>query len=302
MSDRDEPALVSDDDLRAIERLSLEALHAILSGIGGDREGLGSSVGFEFADYRRYTPGDDVRRIDWTVYARLRELYVRTAPQEARLSLALLVDASASMDYGDPNKLYHARRLAALLGAVALLASETAQVHTLFDGEAITGGLHDATNQLGPWLSELQRLPTGRTTNLASSVRRARDQAASSEVAILISDALTPPDELRRALRELTHDALAAALLHVTDPTEAEAGPRGPVALIDRETGQRIELDVTDQAQERYAVHYAQMQAEIEQACREAGVRYVAASTSVDALELLVDSARSELLLRPRTA
>ncbi len=64
--------------------------------------------------------------------------------------------------------------------------------------------------------------------------------------------------------------------------------------LVDSETGQRIELEVTDDTKLRYAERYAELQAEIERACRASGVRYVAASTSVDALELLLDNARTE--------
>ncbi len=70
---------------QALEALSLESLDALVAGLVGEREGPGQAAGFEFADYRRYIPGDDVRRIDWNIYARLRELHIRTSPQEASL-------------------------------------------------------------------------------------------------------------------------------------------------------------------------------------------------------------------------
>jgi len=108
-------------DIQVLERLSVESLDAIVTGLVGQRDGPGQTVGFEFSDYRRYTPGDDVRRIDWNIYARLRELHVRTAPQEASLALSVLLDASRSMDSGEPNKLRFGRRLAALLAAVRSL-------------------------------------------------------------------------------------------------------------------------------------------------------------------------------------
>jgi uncharacterized protein (DUF58 family) len=292
--------LVGRDDLRTLERLSLDSLEALLGGIGGRREGPGRSAGFEFADYRRYTPGDDVRRIDWSVYARLRELHVRTAPQEARMSLALLLDASASMDFGAPNKLRYGRRLAALLGVVALLHADTVQVHTLYDGDAFTGGLQDARGMLGLLVDELERLPGGATTRLAASVRRARDQGAEAEMAVLISDALVDGDELEVALRELGRGAGSAALVHVIDPAEALAGELGSVELLDRETRRRLELTVTEELRDRYASHAARFRENVARTCRATGVHYVAASTSADALELLLESARSELLLRAR--
>jgi uncharacterized protein (DUF58 family) len=295
-----EPPLVDRDDLRTLERLSLDSLEALLGGIGGRREGPGRSVGFEFADYRRYTAGDDVRRIDWSVYARLRELHVRTAPQESRLSLALLLDASASMDFGDPDKLRFGRRIAALLGVVALLQADSVQIHALYDGDAFTGALQDARGMLGLLVDELERLPKGATTRLAASVRRARDQGADAEMAVLISDALVDGDELALALRELRRGAGSAALVHVIDAADAGAGALGSVELLDRETRRRLELTVTEELRERYAERIARFHEDIARSCRAAGVHYVAASTSADPLELLLESARSELLLRAR--
>jgi uncharacterized protein (DUF58 family) len=293
--------LISSVDLRALEHLTVGSLDALLGGVGSRRGGPGRTGGFEFADYRRYAPGDDVRWIDWAVYARLRELHVRTPPQEARLALALLLDASASMDFGEPTKLWYGQRLAALLGALALMRADTVQVHTLYDGDAVSGGLYDAGGTLWPLVHELQSLPSGRTTDLASSVRRAREQGADAGMAVLISDALTPRERLREALREFARNVRSPVFAHLIDSTDATAGPTGPIALVDRETGQRIELEVTEDTRARYAERYAQLRAEIEHACRVAGVRYVAVSTAVDALTVLIDSARTASLLMPRS-
>jgi uncharacterized protein (DUF58 family) len=296
----EDPPLVDRDDLQVLDTLSFDSREALLAGIGGQREGPGRSLGFEFADYRRYAPGDDVRRIDWNVYARLRELHVRIGPQDARLSLSLLLDASASMDFGDPNKLRFGRRLAALLGVVAVLNSDSVQVHTLYDGDAFTGGVQNASGMLGLLVDELERLPAGRTTDLTASVRRAREQGAEAEMAVLISDALVPEEELGVALRELTRGTPSAALMHVIDAAEEVAGPAGGVRLLDRETGGRIELFVDEEIRVRYAERHARFLADVERSCRARGVHYVPVPTSVDPLDLLVETARSELLLRGR--
>jgi uncharacterized protein (DUF58 family) len=293
--------LVTGDDIHALERLTLSSLEALLAGIGGRASGAGRASGFEFADYRRYTPGDDVRQIDWSVYARLHELHVRTPPQESRLALALLVDASASMEFGTPSKLFHALRIGALLGIVALLRADTVQVHSLYDGVTVTGGIHDAEHSVVPLVDELSNLRTGRTTDLAASVSRARDQGADAELAVLISDALTAPEQLDAALRELSYNAQAAALVHIVDQADTDAGPLGSYVLIDRETGQRIERSITDETRVRYVELYSELQEKVERSCRSAGVRYVPASTSVDALTLLLESGRSESLLLPHS-
>jgi uncharacterized protein (DUF58 family) len=294
--------LVTSDDIHTLERLTLNSLEALLSGIGGRSGGPGRTSGFEFADYRRYNPGDDIRQIDWNVYARLHELYVRTPPQESRLALALLVDASASMEFGVPSKLRYAERVAALLGIVALLRTDTVQVHSLHDGITVSGGIHDASRAIVPLISELTDLQIGRTTDLAQSVRRARDYGADAELAVLVSDALTPREQLDEALRELARNARSAALVHIVDPGDATAGPTGAYVLVDRETGQRVERSITDETQLRYAELYSELQEQVERSCRAAGVRYVSAPTTVDALTLLLESGRSEELVLPASA
>ena len=147
--------------VRALEHLSLVSLDAIVAGFAGQREGAAGAPGLEFSDYRPYAPGDDLRSIDWNVYARLRELLIKVSPSEGHIAVDLLIDASRSMDYGDPNKLRYARTLAAAFGTVALLRSDSARAWALSDGEAHAGDAMDAPRLLIPLAAEVERLPGG---------------------------------------------------------------------------------------------------------------------------------------------
>jgi uncharacterized protein (DUF58 family) len=295
--------LLDRGDIAALERLSLESLDAIVAGLVGEREASGRTVGFEFADYRPYVAGDDVRRIDWNIYARLHELHVRTSPQEASLWLSVLLDASRSMDSGVPNKLFYGRRLAALLGAVALLRDDAVEVHTLSDGaSADSGGFDSGSDVLGAMVDELERLPAGRSTDLQESIRRAATSGWQPEVAVLISDGLVPHDELAAAAQELARSARSATFVHVTDPVRTLADWAGSTLLLDSETGQRIDATITPDVQQRYAERYARLSAEIARECRANGVRYVKADTSVDPLDFLIARARERSLLQTAPA
>ncbi len=210
--------------LRQLQRLRLRDLDAIVRGVLGDAAaGVASGGrGLEFADYRAYAPGDDLRRIDWNVYARLRQPFVRTSPAERELGLALLLDGSRSLgDRGAPAR-RHAERLAALLGAVALLRGATVQLTVLADGGAINGEPLSGEQQLPALLDQLEQLPRGRETALAAGIHARRPLASGSEFAALLTDALVPAPELDAALEAL-RGVRAATLLHVT-----EARPRGP--------------------------------------------------------------------------
>jgi uncharacterized protein (DUF58 family) len=296
----DQPALLAPADLRALERLSLVSLKAIVTGLVGQREGVGRGLGSEFADYRRYTPGDDIRRIDWNIYRRLRELYIKAAPREARLWLSILLDTSGSMRVGSPSGLDYGRRFGALLGAIALLRSDTVQVHALGDGREVAGGRLDAAAMLRRLTIDLEQLPQGRTTELSSSVRAVRAAVSEPELAVLITDALTPPDDLADALAELARYAGSAALVHVFERSEADPLPSGDMELRDIETGQARRVLISDEVRQRYATREHRFREGAREQCRARGIHYVPAPTEIDPLELLLDAATSGELVGSR--
>ncbi len=290
--------LLDGEDIRALERLSLDSLEALVAGLFGRREGPGSSAGFEFTDYRRYIPGDDIRRIDWNLYARLHELHVRTAPREASLWLSVMLDASRSMESGEPDKLAWGRRLAVLLGAVALLRDDAVEIHTLSDGQsASTGNFDSGGRVLGAMMAQLEGLPAGRRTDLARSIRGARLSGLRPELAVLITDGLVAPAELEPALAELAGSARSATLVHLRNPADSVIGWEGSTLLVDAETGRRIDALITPDAQERYAERHRQAAIELERLCGSRGVRYILADTAIDALDFLFAGARRERLL-----
>jgi uncharacterized protein (DUF58 family) len=294
--------LLSRADVDQLERLSLESLWAISAGMVGQRQGPGRGVGIEFADYRPYRPGDDLRRIDRHVFARIQELLIKTAPRESRIWLSVLVDASRSMDHGEPNKLWYARRMAALLGTVALLSADAVQVQLLSDGGAVAGGQLDAPGLLALLATELAELPAGRGTQLGASVEQAQLHGIRHDVSVLISDCLVPADDLAAALRQLGRAGATATLVHVMDPAEASPALSGSVELQDAETGQRLAATVTDLLEDRYATNYQEFVERTQAICRDARVGYVPASTSVDPLELLLAQAGRGVLAAQRAA
>ena len=113
-------ALVDSEFLRKLDRLSLALGRDLVHGLMGEHLAQRRTSGIEFADYRAYSPGDDLRRVDWNAYARLGTLHVRQSQAEHDTDLYLLVDASPSMEFGQPSKFFAARRLAAALGYIAL--------------------------------------------------------------------------------------------------------------------------------------------------------------------------------------
>jgi uncharacterized protein (DUF58 family) len=277
--------------VRQLERLSLAGVEAIVRGFGGQRAGAGRARGLEFVDYRRYTPGDDLRNIDWNVYARLRELMVKTSPSEGHVALALLLDGSASMGRGGSSKFRLAQELAAALGTVALLGSDVIAVDVLADGAAQAGARLAAAYLVPELIAELGTLPRGTRTDLTASLREQRRAGAPADLAVLISDGLVDPADLETALSELAASGAAATLVHIVD-AEAPELPDGPVEIEDAETGERMVVELTAELRQAYEERRGAADDEVRELCGGRGVLYLRAASDVLALDLVFGAAR----------
>ncbi len=272
-------------------------MDAVVAGFGGRRSGAQRARGLEFVDYRRYTPGDDLRSIDWNVYARLREVVVKAAPAEGHVDLALLLDGSRSMDDGSPSRFRYAQELGAMLGTVALLGSDVVEVHMLADGGATTATRLAAPHLVGELIEEVAGLPRGDRTDLAASVRAYRRGAEPSDLAVLISDGLAEPGALAEAVRELSGSARYAAFVHLVEGEAALAALEGAFELEDRETGERLVVEVTPRVRATYEERIGAAAAALEGHCAEHGVTYLRAPTDVAPLDLLFGAARDVQLV-----
>jgi len=121
--------LFSEEFLRRLERLSLVARRPSAGVMQGERRSPKRGQSVEFSDFRPYVAGDDFRRIDWNAYARLERFFIKLFVEEEDLTVHLLIDASRSMDWGEPNKLQYAARAAGALGYIALSGLDRVDCH-----------------------------------------------------------------------------------------------------------------------------------------------------------------------------
>ncbi len=272
-------------------------MEAIVAGFGGRRVGGQRTRGLEFVDYRRYTPGDDLRQVDWNVYARLREIVVKAAPAEGHVDLALLLDGSRSMDDGTPTRFRYAQELGAMLGTVALLGSDVVAIHMLADGTSFTAARLAAPHLVGELLEEVGELPRGDRTDLAASLRDYRRGAEPADLAVLLSDGLAEPRALAEAVDELAGSGRAAAFVHLVEGEAALAALEGAYELEDRETGERLVVEVTPRIRATYEERLAATFTALEDRCADRGVTYLRAPIDVEPLDLLFGAARDARLV-----
>jgi uncharacterized protein (DUF58 family) len=286
--------------LRRLERLAVALERAPTSGLAGDHRSRRKNDAPEFADYRTYSPGDDFRRIDWKAYGRLGALYYRLGEAQEEIALHLLVDTSASMEYGTPNKLDYARQLAAALGYLALARLDAVGVGALaprttplplLRGKAQAGRLFAYLDTLGPRAGGGPRP----AAPLLDSVRAYR-RGATRGVAVLLTDGFFP-DGHAAGLGELLQAGFQPALLHLLSPQELHPDLAGDLELIDAETGEPVPASLTPETLTRYRERLEQWCGELERYCAARRIPYVRLSTALPLEEAVLGELRRRGLL-----
>ena len=284
------PQLFDEAFLRRLEQLELASRRLTAGRMKGERRSIRRGQSVEFADYRNYTHGDDLRQLDWNVYARLEKLFVKLFVEEEDVTVHVLVDASRSMDFGEPNKLDFARRAAAALAYLGLAHLDRVSVAFLADGRA--SGLRPLRGkarvfEVFRFLSEPR---SARLTGLAAAARDYAGRMRGTGPLILLSDLMDPG--YLDALRDLAGTRCQLSVLHVLAPEELDPEVPPDARLVDNETGQGIEVTGDDDLVGRYRSRLAEWQAEISAFCARRGGAYVAIPSDVELTDLLFDVLR----------
>ncbi|MFQ6132311.1 MAG: DUF58 domain-containing protein [Armatimonadota bacterium] len=239
----------------------------------------GASV--EFADHREYTPGDEIRHLDWKVFARSDRYYVKEYDAETNLLVNLVLDASASMAYSSNGltKLQYASYLTAALAYMAVQQRDMAGL-VVFD-EAVRRRLSPGASpsHLAALLEALESTQAGGQTNLSATLEALALSMRRRGLVILISDLYDEPERVLRGLGHFRHRGHDVAVFHVLDPGEQELPERGPVLLEDMETGERLATDA-DEVRGAYRREVSRFIGAYRQGCRERFIDYLCADTA----------------------
>lgn len=230
--------------LQRLDTLALITRKSMATGRPGRRRSPLAGTSMEFADYRRYAPGDDFRRIDWKAYARLERIFLRVFEAEENLTVTILLDCSNSMLYGKPSKASLASSIAAALSYVALKCEDGVIVGALTDRlsayRRVGSGKH-ALWTIGDFLSHL---PDSGPTNLNRALYDLGRIVKSPGLTIVISDFLAPGGYQigLRSVREMRQEV---ALLQILSQDELEPDVQGDWQLRDSEGSGNVDVSGT---------------------------------------------------------
>lgn len=280
-----EPLLLEESARRKLDPLMLVATKVRAGAIKGERRSTKRGMSIEFADYRNYSPGDDLRRLDWNVYARLERPYIKLLEDEEDLAVHVLLDNSASMDWPndttipeDVNKLVYSRRLMAGIAYIALGTNDRLTITTLSStgGEAF-GPARGRPQSVG-MLRFAHAVKSQGITDLNVALKNYTVRARRPGLCFIISDMFSPSGYLE-GINTLLARGFELVLMHVLSPDEIEPPLAGDLRLIDVETGTAQEVSLDSAMRGLYMERVQEWRESIRAECSRRGMHYLPITT-----------------------
>lgn len=276
---------LSPRELRIIEPLRLNPKRAFRGVVRGDRLSKRKGISIEFADYREYSDGDDLRHLDWNVLARLDTPVMRTYRDEEDLNVYVCIDASPSMQFGEPAKFDYAKRLACALGYVALAGGDTLVPRWLGPKSAPIGNLRGRSNitRLSHWLTLVAQAEA--PSSPLDSMRLLLKSNARPGLLILLSDGLDP--QYPGLINSLGSRGFEIAMIQILTDVELDPDLEGDLKLVDSEGGAPREITANRRTIELYRQRLEKHNADLATAISKVSGKYVMTTTSESLEDLL---------------
>jgi uncharacterized protein (DUF58 family) len=285
--------------LKKLEYLHIVAKKVFSGRLRAERRSRKTGAGIEFADHRAYTPGDDLRYLDWAVYGRMNRLLLRLFEEEEDLYIYILIDSSRSMRHGSSSsllsrgadgriaKLGYAAQVAAALAYVGLSNLDRVALYSFSSG---LGDLVPPTRGKGRIFKVFEFLaaltPSG-DTDLKASIGEFVHRTRRRGVVVVLSD-FYDPQSYEEGLNLLRYHRFEPAVLQIIDPREAKPALRGDLELFDLESGELRQVTLTDAMCAAYASAHADYCRTLEAFCSSRGIGYMRADTDVPFEDLVL--------------
>lgn len=235
--------LLNAETLRSLEQLTITSRRLSSGRMRGERRSRRRGASSDFADYRNYVAGDDLRFLDWKIYGRLERLFIKLFLEEEDLRVHILLDTSPSMAFGEPEKLLYAKRVAAALGYISLARMDSLRVLAFGDGLTDAYGPKRGKGNRAGYFSFLSGLEPSTGTNLHTSFKAFAAAHPNRGVAVVISD-FYDFDGYEEAFRQLFARNFEVLAIHVLSPAELKPAHQGDIRLVDTEFGLTTDISV----------------------------------------------------------
>jgi uncharacterized protein (DUF58 family) len=281
------------DFLTRLEYLSIMSKRVFRGSLLAQRRTMQMGSGIEFSDHREYTPGDDLRYLDWNVYARHGDLLLKRFQEEQDLHVYLLLDCSRSMGFGDPEKFDLARHLTAALAYIALADLDRIAILAYADGIISEFPITRGKARILSVMKYLENLEIqGTDTNLSRSVQGLLHRGSRSGMVVVVSD-LFDEHGFQQGLDQLRYRRFDGHVLQLHDPREADPSLLGDVELVDIETEVARKVTVTEKNLKNYKRLFDQHQLDVRTYCRNYGLGCTQSPATIPFDDLIIRMMRA---------
>ncbi len=289
-------ALLTSEFMSRLDQLDVMSRKLLAGKMKGERRSKRRGQSVEFADYRNYVIGDDLRFIDWNIYARLERLFLKLFLEEEDLALYILLDVSKSCDYGEPRKSVYLKKVAAALGYIGLVNYNRVSISAMGEGLVGESGAMRGRTRVSQMLDFLVGLEVRGAGNLGEACRRFALSHRQKGVCVVLSD-FFDKGGYENGLRYISGGKYDLFAIQVLSPQEIEPGLEGDLKLRDVEDGDLAEVSITQALIKQYKANLNAYCLGLKEYLTRRGGTYLFASTAVPFDSLVLNYLRERGLL-----
>jgi len=269
--------MITTSFLDQLTRFNLVVNKRVTSNLVGSKKSLAGGHGMTFKDYRIYAPGDDIRMIDWKVYARTDNHFIKVQEEEKNLTVHILIDKSASMDFGKPvSKFDYASMIGVGFGYLAMRDNEKFQFSTFAEDLNVFQPKR-GMGHLAAMIQHLNSIKPKGSSKLLDTIRQYKKIIGTKSMLVIASDFLVNIEELREALYMLGNHEIK--IVQVLDRAEKNLSYEGDFKLVDSETKGMLRTFISPRLRMEYQQKLDDHCAKIEDVCSKLGISYNLAIT-----------------------
>jgi uncharacterized protein (DUF58 family) len=288
--------LIDPQFMARLDQLDILSRKLLAGKMKGERRSKRRGQSVEFADYRNYTIGDDLRFIDWNIYARLDKLFLKLFMEEEDISLYILVDVSASCDFGDPNKAIYIKKVAAALGYIGLVNYNRVTIAAMADGiVAETGGMR-GRRRVSQMIDFVTKLKPAGSSHFAESCKRFALANRHKGVCVVLSDFFVK-EGFESGLRYVAGGKYDLFCVQILSPQEIDPDLAGDLKLRDIEDDDMAEVSITQPLMKQYKSNLNAYCLSLKDYITRRGGTYLFTSTAVPFDTLVLNYLRERGLL-----
>jgi uncharacterized protein (DUF58 family) len=292
--------LIDSELMAKLDQVDVMSRKIFAGKLQGERRSKKRGISVEFADYRHYSHGDDLRFIDWNIYARLDKLFLKMFLEEEDLSLVIAIDTSASMNWGNPSKFVFNQRLAMALGYIGLTNHNRVSLYA-FDADEVRPlpSLRGRrrTQEMGAWLLDLE---PGGGSDFTTAMRSIALGRQGKGVMVILSDFMLK-EGYEQGLRYVSGGGYDTFCMQVLSPEEIDPGKHGlagDLRLTDVEDEDTADVTVSAALLKRYKQNLDAYCGALREYCVRRGIMHVTIDTATALDTLLMDYLRKRGLLK----